>query len=163
MMTEQKRYNGWTNYETWCVSLWMSNDCGSYEHCREMAREAWQDAEGDASITRKERAAIDLADTLKAEWDEGNPLTEAGPYADLLGAALSEVNWYEIAEHLIGNEDLTEECEDCGGSGQIKCEHCKGLGVVAGADAAEEECPQCLGDGENDCPACEGKGEKPAE
>ena len=22
---ETKRYNGWTNYETWCVDLWLSS------------------------------------------------------------------------------------------------------------------------------------------
>jgi hypothetical protein len=26
-----------------------------------------------------------------------------GTYADLLGAALSEVNWYEIAEHMVND------------------------------------------------------------
>ena len=24
-------YNGWTNYETWAVKLWMDNEEGSYE------------------------------------------------------------------------------------------------------------------------------------
>lgn len=34
---ETKGYNGWTNYETWCVSLWLDNDSGSYDHWRERA------------------------------------------------------------------------------------------------------------------------------
>ena len=26
-----ERYNGWTNYETWLVNLWMDNEQGSQE------------------------------------------------------------------------------------------------------------------------------------
>ena len=34
---EEKRYNGWTNYETWAVNLWIDNDQGSYTYWREQA------------------------------------------------------------------------------------------------------------------------------
>jgi len=33
-MTE-KTYNGWTNYETWNVALWIGNDEGLYNMARE--------------------------------------------------------------------------------------------------------------------------------
>lgn len=29
-MTTEKRYNGWTNYATWNVALWLGNDEGLY-------------------------------------------------------------------------------------------------------------------------------------
>lgn len=94
-----KEYNGWTNYETWNVALWFGNDQGSYEMCREMAQAAYANAEAGHGFAREERAVLDLADALKAMMEEAAPDLGASCWADLLGAALSEVNWHEIAEH----------------------------------------------------------------
>jgi len=84
-------YNGWTNYETWCTNLWMSNDEGSWTHYLAQAREAedvWA-----------------LSSTLKAEYEEA--LDEwrdviDGVWLDLLTSALGGVNWDEIAKGLMG-------------------------------------------------------------
>lgn len=109
--TEQARgYNGWTNYETWVVKLWMDNEQGSYDAGREMAQQAWNDAEADRLFTREERAAHGLADQLKAEYEEFKPEV-TGVWADLLTAALPEVNWHEIAGHMIDEVDKSEETE----------------------------------------------------
>lgn len=94
-------YNGWTNYETWNVSLWIDNEEGSYRHWRSQAEEVYRDAEPRSILTRKEVASHKLADMLKEEVCDGNPLVGASMYADLLGAALSEVNWDEIAGNWI--------------------------------------------------------------
>jgi hypothetical protein len=104
---EPKGYNGWENYETWAVALWIDNEQGTYdERCRmvEEAREnASEDTNVDSGIWTVEQAArYRLADTLK-EWvtDELMPDLGASLAADLLGSALSEVDWNEIAENFL--------------------------------------------------------------
>ncbi len=112
-MTAEKRYQGWANYETWAVNLWIGNEEPAYRHWRAVARECWAGAEADTTLTREERAALDLADRLKCEFEEANPLAEsASVWSDLLGAALAEVNWLEIARHMIFDCDKTEGPSD---------------------------------------------------
>lgn len=90
-------YNGWTNYPTWNVALWLDNEEGSYELVREMARET-ADEEFRTSV---------LADNLKALHEEAMDslgITEAlgaSVFSDLLGYALDSVNWHEIAKGLL--------------------------------------------------------------
>lgn len=97
---EHKEYNGWTNYETWVVNLWMDNEEGSYNYWREQAKQAIEHATPSSWATAEEAATSTLTHVLKEQHEEALPeLT--GFAADLLNAAMSEVNWYEIAEHLI--------------------------------------------------------------
>lgn len=90
MMTKEKEtYNGWSNYETWAVNLWLTNDEGSYHWLTEIVRKA-------ASGEVKDYAAAEM---LK-EWVEGNaPDLGASVYSDLLTSALGEVDWLEIVEN----------------------------------------------------------------
>ena len=78
-----EEYNGWSGYETWLVNLWLTNEPGSYEASREVA------ANGAEAIK-------DLVEDWTSEGIEPSSMV-----ADLLGAALSRVNWREIAESLI--------------------------------------------------------------
>src|SRR5262249_51996471 len=94
-----RAYNGWTNFETWAVALWIDNAQASYHYWREMEDECRREEE---EGTRT--AAGLLADRIKDEYEDaacerlGN---RADVFADLLSAALSDVDWYEIAEHLL--------------------------------------------------------------
>jgi hypothetical protein len=103
------KYNGWTNYETWNAKLWMDNDEGSYHDWNERAQAMYDAAEASNSFSRDEQAALDLADDLKACHEEQMPELPASFWSDILSAALSEVNWYEIAESLIGDVDKEAE------------------------------------------------------
>jgi hypothetical protein len=100
-------YNGWTNYETWNVALWWDNDQGSYNERCERVQEAYEATDEDATPgERREEAARTVADWLKEATNEMAPDLGASLYADLLGAALSEVNWDEIANNWL--EEVAE-------------------------------------------------------
>jgi hypothetical protein len=99
---EDRTYNGWTNYETWNVALWLDNDQGTYNYVRELADEAKRESaeHQDRYDTRTPEGL--LAERLKDLVEDGSPLAEeASMYADLLGAAIGAVDWYEIAEAIL--------------------------------------------------------------
>lgn len=109
-MATHKEYNGWYNYETWLLKLWIDNEEGSSRYWDEVAQETYDEAEAERSFTREERAALTLSDRLKSEFEEANPLADqASFWCDMINAALSEVNWYEIATHYI--DDVEKETE----------------------------------------------------
>jgi hypothetical protein len=81
-MTDEK-YNGFTNYETWAVNLWIMNDEGLYQY--------WEEETQDAPDVTT------LADTLNEWLKDNNPVDTAGLYSDLLNSAISSVNCHEIA------------------------------------------------------------------
>lgn len=92
-------YQGWKNHATWAVALWVDNDPGTYEHRRELARAAIDDAKQGA------RQAYGIyADALKKWIEEEAPDLGATLWADLLASALGQVDWYELAKHWLANE-----------------------------------------------------------
>lgn len=94
-------YNGWTNYETWDVKLWIDNDQASYDYWRDIAKEIYKGSKATEYASKIEQAGFSLRDVLSNEFDNNNPLEEASTYTDLLGSALQSVNWYEIAKSII--------------------------------------------------------------
>ena len=92
MINTPETYNGWKNYPTWAVNLWLSNDQGLYEVIRENIETIR--ATGDPETRR-----VDTADYIKETTiemvlpDLGGSLT-----ADLLGYSVAMVDWFEIAD-----------------------------------------------------------------
>ena len=80
-MTPDTTYNGWTNYETWNIPLWVDNDYGTYQ-----ARISYLPA-------HREWSAQDVYEFVHAVFPDGTP--------DLEGDRnwSAKVNWPEIAEH----------------------------------------------------------------
>lgn len=81
-MTTDNKYNGWTNYATWRVNLEMLD---GYEH-----------SQTDVS---------DLADELQSFVESYLDETSDGLAKDYALAFISDVNWYEIAKHLINESE----------------------------------------------------------
>lgn len=105
---ERKRYNGWPNYETWLVALWIGNEEGSSRYWDESAAECWAQAQHDETFTREENAIGSLARRLKDEIEEGSPDLGASLYSDLLTSAMQETCWHYIAEHMIETAQESE-------------------------------------------------------
>lgn len=95
-------YNGWSNYPTWAVNLWLANDEGLSNATRTLVSETLDEV-GD----EHDRARGSVADALK-RWvrDDLAPDLGATFAADLLGYALDEVDWYELAQAWL--EDCAE-------------------------------------------------------
>ena len=115
---EGQRYNGWTNYETWVVNLWLGNDediCKHWDEVAEKAVESTGSITMDAVTNRNEAVRL-LADAMRETisdntegigWDKTG--VASSPYSgmaeDLLRAALEAANWREIAEHKVDDLD----------------------------------------------------------
>ena len=99
------KYNGWTNYETWLVNLWLDND-GSSETLREMA-ESTYDTKADFNEYSFSKIVREYVEETYAD-----SIPESGMISDLVGAAFSSVNWQEIASHYADDLPDPEEEEE---------------------------------------------------
>ena len=75
------KYNGWTNWETWQVPLWIDNDEGTYRTKREALRRY-------RSVGIDNISARHIAEGI---FPDGTPDMEPGD--------MDKVDWAEIAEH----------------------------------------------------------------
>ena len=91
-----KTYNGWTNYATWRVGLEIINDMRLDDFGVEYDDENMIDTS-------------DLADAMRSYVEEHIEETSEGIAKDYALAFLSDVNWYEIAEHMIQEESEAAE------------------------------------------------------
>lgn len=81
---DEERYNGWRNYQTWCVNLWLKNQVEQEWRFRHMARTGTE--------------VYDLAEALQRYTEVLNPLDDQPSlYVDLLINALQAVDWVQIS------------------------------------------------------------------
>lgn len=127
-MSTDTKYNGWSNYETWLVNLWLSNDQGSDEYWREQAQYAWDNAlrlRQYSDQTRENAARNALSEMLKDEHEaQAEELVKStGVFADLVSGALGRVEWREIAEHLLEDVDKSNSNEDEDTEDELEAAH----------------------------------------
>ena len=103
-MNEDNKYQGWTNRETWLVKLWIDNEQESYFHWRDRSHQTLLES------STRDNAVHTLAGELKSWCDEIEPELKHGMFADLLTAAISRVEWYEISQSMV--QDREEESID---------------------------------------------------
>ncbi len=115
--TTDTTYNGWTNYETWLVNLWLSNDEGIWTMLEELASRTGPKTAFGFTRDRASVLADELPDFVN-EYIYDDTIEPSGLPADLIGAALSRVNWGEMAESYCadfpytGNDDDDDGEED---------------------------------------------------
>jgi hypothetical protein len=103
----QEGYNGWTNYETWNVALWIDNSGGMQHHFAERAQDLWDRTEDEDEATRL--LAAEIEQWIDEQVDE---LSATGFIADILGMAMGRVDHDEIAGHFIGEVDRDSDDDD---------------------------------------------------
>lgn len=117
-MSEDTTHNGWKNFETWVTASRFQDD--------EQENDAWRDraagllasptdilrrrherygqfANAMDDVTDAQFVAIELAEEIKDRIEEEacKLLGAAGLFTDLLNAAISEIDWLEIANYYV--------------------------------------------------------------
>jgi hypothetical protein len=98
-------HNGYRNYETWIVKVWIDNDQGQHDYWIEVARHLDQTTEPSKFLTAQQEAERRLEEALKAaHWDgfeRAESVMLTGVFMDLLKSSLEEVDWKELSETIM--------------------------------------------------------------
>jgi hypothetical protein len=101
-------YNGYSNYETWAVQLWIDNTESKSAYWRRLAEEVYNhQASEQVHFSKVEDATCILAEKLRDSYNGGmEALLSDGNatgtvWADLLNASVCAVNFHEIAKNLM--------------------------------------------------------------
>jgi hypothetical protein len=97
--TNPNTYNGWTNYETWCINLWLTNTPDDYNYLSRLAN-------------HPRLSDYEKADQLRADIEESIPDTVEGLYRDLLLSAISSCNFHEIIKSMQEEDQEEDDKED---------------------------------------------------
>ena len=86
----QKTYNGWKNYETWSIALFIDNEEEWYHHVRMLI-----EANSKANETQ-----YDLMQDIKAFIEDNLLTSNLTPYQEqCINTFISECDWKEVIEH----------------------------------------------------------------
>ena len=95
-------YNGWANYETWFVNLSLLNGTSLADYgC----------APSDSVYDVRRALMAWMDDLLIADLRRSADISASIPHM-LAQEFLSNVNWYELAQHMLDEETQDEETQD---------------------------------------------------
>lgn len=101
-MKTDERYNGWTNYATWRINLEILDDYANTLADNEQAF---------ADVGELARHLQDYVDDVLTDGTDDS--TTGGSLAlDYARSFVSDVDWYEIAEHMIADRPEIIESDD---------------------------------------------------
>lgn len=83
----RREYNGWTNYETWLVNMW------------------YGDIFADMADHGENVTADYIQSFVEEMLESDGALPQYGFAADIMNAALREVDWDDLAEHYALEEE----------------------------------------------------------
>lgn len=103
-MSEDRSYNGWSNYETWAVGMFLDGNYtgeGTYREVLQLVENVTRERNSAGDQGEQPFYALHVADALKdyVEQEIHGDQAPASLATDLLGTALSEVDWRELADH----------------------------------------------------------------
>jgi len=98
-----EKYNGWSNYPTWAVKLWMDHSEISQTNMHRKAIFIYKNAIPNGRFTKSEVAIFDLQAWLKSDYENRLPAF-GSVWGDLLTYSLDMVDWHEIAKAIIDDE-----------------------------------------------------------
>lgn len=86
-LIEAERCNGWSNQETWTMHLWLSNEQGTYDHARVIAR------------IGKGEHPYNAADRMREYCDDlaHQRRFNGTMFYDLIMCTFARCNWFEVA------------------------------------------------------------------
>ena len=90
-------YNGWTNWETWNIALWLDNDYDLYKYWQSKARFASLQSDDDPADVQKANAIEELALILQAQ------VQPTPDFDDSDFGKMATVDWDEIAESMLAD------------------------------------------------------------
>lgn len=100
-----KEYNGWTNWETWSVALYVGEGLIDEDSIRDAVKEH----EGDAYAVGQW-----VRDLVEEYAEEGlGADRDGGLAAHFVRGCLGSVDWYSIGSHMV--EDYAPEAEESEG------------------------------------------------
>ena len=95
-----EEYNGWSNRETWCMNLWITNEPYWDESCAGMTQENLKAYPNDTRTAILNVIAEEFHEFFEDEFSHENVKDNENLYNVVREiGSFHRINWHEIAEH----------------------------------------------------------------